>query len=264
VFLADPGAVEDVHLAYLDAGAEILITASYQMSFEGLARAGLDREEAASALRRTVDVARRASDRRGGRALVAASLGPHGATRADGSEYRGAAGLPAEGLAVFHRDRLGVLRGAGADLLAFETLPTLEEARAVRQVLDEAPDLRAWVSFSCADARRLRDGAPVSDAARLFDDCPAVVAVGVNCTDPLHVAGLVESIRLGTRKPVVVYPNSGERWDPARRRWVGRFDEDRFCELAADWAAAGVWAIGGCCRVGPSAIRRISTLFASR
>jgi homocysteine S-methyltransferase len=258
VFLEDPQAVEDVHLAYLDAGAELLITASYQMSFAGLARAGLDRSAAEQALRRTVATARRASERHSGRALVAASIGPYGAALADGSEYRGGYGLSVDELVEFHRGRFDVLRDAGADLLAIETLPSLDECRAMCRLLEPHPDARAWVSFCCRDEVRLADGHPLAEAARLLDGCPAVVAVGVNCTDPAQVSGLMDAIRQGSGKPIVVYPNSGERWDGAGRRWIGAFDEDRFCRLALEWSARGAWAIGGCCRIGPSTIRRLS------
>ena len=71
VFLEHPEAVEQLHLAYLNSGADILITASYQLSFEGLARAGLNHDAAAAAMRRTVDLARRARKHHGGPARIA-------------------------------------------------------------------------------------------------------------------------------------------------------------------------------------------------
>lgn len=258
VFLNNPAAVEQVHARYLHAGAEILISASYQMAFDNLARAGLDREQAARTMRATVDTARDACRRTGRKALVAASVGPYGATLCDGSEYRGDYGIDESDLFEFHRERLEVLATSGADLLAVETVPSILEARALARLLALPGDLSAWVSFSCRDGSRLRDGSPLAEAARLFDGLPRLRAVGINCTDPEPVAELIELLRAATSKPVVVYPNSGERWDARTRAWTGRFDADAFCDLAAGWAGQGVWALGGCCRVDPDLIARIA------
>jgi homocysteine S-methyltransferase len=57
-----------------------------------------------------------------------------------------------------------------------------------------------------------------------------------------------------------VYPNSGERWDAARRTWVG---ESRFSpRLAAQWVSAGARVVGGCCRVRPADIAELSAALA--
>jgi len=261
VFLEHPDAVERVHAAFLSAGAEILISASYQMSFEGLARVGLGREQAEAVLVETVDAARRAVDRRGNGAWIAASIGPYGATLFDGSEYRGDYGLDVEQLIEFHRPRFEVLREAGADFLACETIPSLVEARALLHLLHEheAEGTRAWFSFSCRDAIHIADGEPLARAAELLGGSAAVLAVGVNCTAPEHVSGLMDEIQSACDKPVVVYPNSGEIWNPAAREWSGGEAGDSFVQLAAEWARKGAWAIGGCCRVFPEAVRRLTT-----
>ena len=95
----DPAAIEDVHLAYYRAGAQVAVTASYQATVEGFAAAGIGRSGALALVRRSVELARRARERfRAERAgagaddrplLVAGSVGPYGAMLADGSEYRG-------------------------------------------------------------------------------------------------------------------------------------------------------------------------------
>jgi homocysteine S-methyltransferase len=258
VFLERPEAVEKLHRDYLAAGADILITASYQMSFEGLAREGLEHASAADAMRRTVAVARSAASVAGRSPIVAASVGPYGATLADGSEYRGAYGLGRRELAAFHKERLEVLTASGADMLAIETIPSADEALALRDLLDERDGIDAWISFSCRDGSRIRDGAAVSRLAEMLDPCRRVTAVGVNCTAPEHVSDLIDAIREGTRKRIIVYPNSGERWDPAGRRWSGEADPEGFLDSATEWARKGVWAIGGCCRVGPEMIRELA------
>ena len=261
VFLDSPHAVEELHGAYLDAGADVLVTASYQMSFDGLAREGLDAAAVEAALCGTVETARRAARRRARPTLVAASVGPYGAVLADGSEYRGDYDLGIEELAAFHRRRLEVLRRSGADLLAIETIPSLEETRALCALLSEHDGIDAWISFSCRDGAHIADGHRIRQASALLEACPAVRAVGVNCTAPEFVADLMDAIREGSGKPIIVYPNSGETWDAVRRRWSGNSAEERFVELAREWARKGAWAIGGCCRVGPRVIRELSRVF---
>lgn len=258
VFLDRPEAVERLHRDYLAAGADILITASYQMSFDGLAREGLDHAAAAHVMRQTVAVARGAASAERRSPIVAASVGPYGATLADGSEYRGRYGLGLRQLAAFHRERLEVLTASGADMLAIETIPSADEACALRDLLEERDGIEAWFSFSCRDGARIREGEPVRRLAAMLDSCRRVTAVGVNCTAPEHVSDLIDAIREGTRKRIIVYPNSGERWDSTGRRWSGDVARGRFVELAAAWARKGVWAIGGCCRVGPETIRELA------
>jgi len=260
VYLERPEAVERLHRDYVEAGAEVLISASYQMSFAGLEREGWSHADAARALCGSVSLARAAARDANRPILVAASVGAYGATRADGSEYRGDYGLDVDALVAFHRERLELLATSGADLLAVETIPSYDEARAIHTLLTESDGPEAWVSFSCRDGKRIADGTPLARAARLLDSCKRVLAIGVNCTDPRHVSGLIDAIREGSDKRVVVYPNSGERWDATTRSWQGDSGGGPFLDLAAEWATKDVWAIGGCCRIGPETIRELAKL----
>jgi homocysteine S-methyltransferase len=227
-----PGEIVAAHRAFAEAGAQVAITASYQAS-----------PDASMLLRRSVALAREAQD-----GWVAASVGPYGAVRADGSEYRGDYGLTVAELRAFHRPRLGVLADAGADVLAVETIPCLAEVEALLAELDQLA-VPAWLSLTCA-GRKTRAGEPAADAFAMAGDCPAVFAVGVNCVSPADAQPLVELAVNASRKPAVVYPNSGETWQG--RRWAGdaAFDPD----AAPSWVAAGARLVGGCCRVSPQDI----------
>ncbi len=254
-----PDEIVDAHLAFYRAGAQVATTASYQATFEGFAARGLDHEAAADLLRRSVELAERARSIALDEGVpeplfVAASIGPYGAMLADGSEYRGRYGRTVEELADFHRDRFRVLAATGADVLAVETIPEIEEARAVAVLLGELPGTAAWISFSCGDGGHLRGGAPIEEAVLAISDAPGVVATGINCTAPEHVEELIARIRSVSSLPIAVYPNSGEGWDATARRWTGtsagRVDGD----AAVRWRAAGALLIGGCCRVSPSQV----------
>ncbi|WP_067963247.1 homocysteine S-methyltransferase [Nocardiopsis trehalosi] len=249
----DPAAVRRAHRDFFAAGADVAVSASYQAGIPALLERGLTRAEAHDLLRRSVRLAAEARDANGG-GLVAASVGPYGAARADGSEYTGAYDLDEDGLTAWHRERWHVLADSGADLLACETLPSAAEARALARLLAETPHVRAWVSFTCRDGVHISDGTPLADCAALFAGSAQVVAVGVNCTPPHLVPDLLA--RLGG-VPGVAYPNSGETWDPRTRTWTGTRDPVAFGDAAAAWHRAGAVVVGGCCRTTPEHVRRV-------
>ncbi|ALV32638.1 homocysteine S-methyltransferase [Streptomyces sp. CdTB01] len=254
-----PEAITEAHLAYFEAGADVAITASYQATFEGFAKRGISRERAAELLALSVESAREAARRAAAKGVtrplwVAASVGPYGAMLADGSEYRGRYGLSADELADFHRPRVEVLAAARPDVLALETVPDADEARALLRVVREL-GVPAWLSYT-VDGDRTRAGQPLEEAFALAADVDEVIAVGVNCCAPQDVDGAVRAAARVTGKPVVVYPNSGEAWDAGARAWDGRSSFTP--EEVTGWRASGARLIGGCCRVGPEAIAGIA------
>jgi homocysteine S-methyltransferase len=276
----DPDAVVDVHRAYLAAGAHVVTTASYQATFEGFARAGVNLDEARRLMQLSVELARRAQaespppdDARP--TWVAASAGPYGAMLADGSEYTGAytrvfwtgragGGLTVRDLRSFHRPRLEALAEAGPDVLACETIPCLAEAEALVAELD-ALGHPGWLSLTTVttpdgDVRTRRDE-PAAEAFAMARDSDAVVAVGVNCIDPRGAAAAVRVAAEASGKPVVVYPNSGELWDAEARAWYG--EPVDVAGQAGAWAAAGARLVGGCCRIGPDAVGAIAQQLAT-
>jgi homocysteine S-methyltransferase len=252
-----PEEIAAVHRAYYESGAQVATTASYQASVGGFAGAGMDRAEAARLIRRSVHLAREVRDElaRDGRSrLVAASVGPYGAVLADGSEYRGRYGLSSSELRAFHLPRLELLASAEPDLLAVETIPDVQEAEVLADLLDDV-GLPAWVSFS-AWGLRTRAGQPLAEAFAVAASAEPVVAVGVNCCAPSDV---LEAVRLAvevTGRPAVAYPNSGEAWQASTRRWAGGTSYD--VGLAKDWVEAGARYVGGCCRVGPRDIAALA------
>ena len=263
--LEAPNAVVEIHLDYLRAGADVITSATYQATFEGLARRGLRLEEARSVMGSGVELALRARDtfwatpaNRVGRArpLVAASVGSYGAYLADGSEYRGDYGLSIRDLMDFHRARLALLARSGADVLAIETVPCRAEAVAVSRLLEDLPAAGAWIAFCCRDAGHAASGEPLSYCVSAVDDKRGVLAVGVNCTAPMFVEPLLRAAAAATSKPLVAYPNAGEAWDPATRSWAGGGSPDPLGD-AAMWVAAGARLVGGCCRTTPDDIRRL-------
>ena len=257
----DPTAIRDVHTTYFLAGATVGISASYQASRSGFVRAGLTADDADHLLTLSVQLVREARAVAAGAGahhtmLVAASVGPYGATLHDGSEYRGRYGVDFEDLLEFHRERLAVLVAARPDLLAIETIPDLDESRAILEAL-RGIDVPAWMSFSCADSATTCAGQPIEEAAALVAGA-GLAAIGVNCTKPEHVGGLVERIRATAPDlPVVVYPNAGRVWDGAASVWLGDGSDELPEAAVASWFDSGVSLVGGCCGLGPQAIESV-------
>lgn len=259
--LGSPALVEDVHAAYLAAGSDCITTGSYQVSFEGFEEAGLSAADAIRALKASISIAdaarRRFMETSRRRVFIAASLGPYGAILHNGAEYHGSYGVPAEELATFHRSRLEHLEDGPIDLVACETVPSLQEASAMLRALASFPHLRAWLAFTCVDGRHTASGDEIAACARVVSQSPQVVAIGVNCTAPAHVGALIECLKGATHTPIVVYPNSGQYWDAEGRAWTGRSSIGDYGALAADWHRRGATWLGGCCGTTPADIAQV-------
>jgi len=258
---ASPGVIRQVHLDYLRAGADCISTVSYQVSALGYAELGRPREDAARALRLSVEIAEAAREEYAQESarpvMIAASLGPYGAALHNGAEFHGRYAIGFAELVEFHAGRLAAIAETGADVAALETIPSLEEARAIVKALARFPRLRAWLSFTCKDETHVAHGEQLAGCAAAAGAPAQVVAVGVNCTQPALIETLVGEAKAATSKPVIVYPNSGETWDAEGRRWCGVADVAAYGALAQEWFAAGAQAVGGCCRTTPEHIRAV-------
>jgi len=247
--------IRAAHKSFVDAGAQILITSSYQITYPGCAAHGWGHEEVTEVLKASTELARFDGVK------VAASVGPYGAYLADGSEYRGNYGLSVTELKGFHRERLQVLISTNPDYLAIETIPEINEARAILELLEEFDSvIPFWISFSCKSERELSSGELFSDAAELVSSNPHALSVGINCTKPALIASLMESVKSPTT--FVIYPNSGREWDAVAKRWIGD-QATAFTPAQLDqWRSLGAIIIGGCCGVGPADIGQMKELIA--
>jgi homocysteine S-methyltransferase len=189
---------------------------------------------------------------------VAGSCGPYAAALADGSEYRGyEPDVTVSRLVTFHQERARILLDAGADLLAFETIPSRREATAVREVLDALRPATAWVSFRTPDGRHTPEGDDLADAARELQGVPGLF-LGVNCSPPEVAEPALRRIAGINGAPLVVYPNIGDRWDPVKHRWSPDPGRTLGPGTIAAWLAAGASLVGGCCGTTPRHIRDVA------
>ena len=259
----EPDKVAAVHRAYIRAGAQCIATCSYQVSRRGYAECGYPPERADAALLKSVSIARAAAaEFPSRRILIAGSLGPCGAALHNGAEYHGNYDCSHADLVRFHCERIETFAEAtgfqAPDLLAFETIPSLDEAQAIAEALAPWPGLSVWISFSCRDAAHVSHGEPLTECAAFAASLPQTVAAGVNCVPPSWIPQLIAQLRPASEKPILVYPNSGEGWDAEHRCWTGTTDPGQFGAEAAGWFAAGAAIAGGCCRTRPAHIRAVA------
>ena len=175
----------------------------------------------------------------------------------DGSEYVGHYGVDDAQLEAFHRPRLEALIEAGADVLAFETIPSLQEAKVLFRLLEEFPEQSAWLAFSLRDATHISEGTPLSECIEALGDHPQLAAIGANCFPASIATEFITTLKQLTDVPIIVYPNSGEQYDPVSKTWSGEAVCTAFEDIAPEWYAAGARLIGGCCRTTPEQIERI-------
>lgn len=257
VLRENPALIESAHVDFFAAGAQVATAASYQVTFDVLG------EEAEKLLRRSVAVAREAVrvavDKRTahGDLLVAASIGPYGAGPGKGTDYDGAYDLRRGELQRWHARRIAILADTDADFLLAETIPNVEEAAALLELLEEQPKPFA-LSITGAIAA---DPEKLSRVIELANQSPRLGALGVNCVDPSRACAVVKQLRSGTDKPLLACPNSGENWDHGACDWrpapVGAM---KLTDAAVELQAAGVSLLGGCCRVGPAEIRQLRSV----
>jgi len=241
----DLGVSDDEAIALLKRSVELLVTARDEFW------AGLSEEEQEKRCR----------------PLAAVSIGPYGAFLADGSEYKGGYAIGEAELAAWHKERLDVI-GRGGDILAMETVPCLDEVRALLSLLrDHFPEVPAWLSVTIKDEAHLCSGESLEEMAKIIqeDGPPNLVAVGVNCSAPQHISGAMERLKLAGL-PLLTYPNSGEVWENCTHSWkaASGTSDDKFAEMCEEWLHGGVQLLGGCCRTSPETIRRVRVAVGQR
>jgi len=256
----DPDAIIQAHLDYLESGSQCITTSSYQASIPGLISVGYSRDNAEKLIMKSVQLAETAVKKAMDsgivdfKPIIAASVGPYGAYLADGSEYRGNYGVSDEILRDFHFERIRILDRTNADVLACETIPSFQEARILSDILFHV-NKPVWISFSCKNEQLINDGSKINKCVSIFKNHPKVFAIGVNCTDPKYISGIIKCIKAAeVDKKIIVYPNSGEAYNAKSKTWMGLSEPKSFAEMTKEWLKFGADIIGGCCRIGPEHI----------
>lgn len=265
VLIEQPDLIRQVHYDYFKAGADCATTASYQASPLGFAKKGISLDESIKLIKKSVELAQQAKEQyltqigKNKPLFIAGSVGPYGAYLADGSEYTGNYQLSEEKFIEFHQIRIQALIDAKADILACETLPNFAEIKALVKVLKQYPSMTAWFSFTLKDANHLSDGTPLKEVIDYLNNVDQVVSVGINCIALEEVTAALTVLQNLTRKPLIVYPNSGEQYDPTTKQWHKNHQHNcTFKNQLPTWLKLGAKLIGGCCQTTPKDIAEIA------
>lgn len=267
VLIEQPELISQVHYEYFKAGADCAITASYQATPLGFAKKGIDLKQSIALIKTSVKLAKQAKQRYLNELadnkplLIAGSVGPYGAYLADGSEYTGDYQLTEQQFIQFHLDRIKALIEAKVDILACETLPSFPEIQVLTKLIAQFPTITCWFSLTLKDENHLSDGTPISKVINYLNNVDQIVSVGINCIALEKVTPALAVMSKLTTKPIIVYPNSGEQYDPTTKQW--HKNHQHCCTFANQidiWTKLGAKLIGGCCQTTPKDIVEITAL----
>ena len=267
VLIEQPELIQQVHYDYFVAGADCAITASYQATPMGFAPKGIELEESIKLIKTSVKLAQQAKMqylndiKQDKTLLIAGSVGPYGAYLANGSEYTGDYQLSESEFIAFHKDRVAALIDAGVDILACETMPSFLEIKALAKLIQQFPMVNCWFSLTLKDQKHISDGTPLTEVIEYLNSIEQIVSVGINCIALEKVTPALEVLSKLTSKPLIVYPNSGEQYDPTTKQWHKNHDHNcTFANQLDVWINLGAKLIGGCCQTTPDDIVEIYQL----
>jgi len=244
-----PEEITKLHRAYVEAGAEIILTCTFGGTLPRLARDGLD-AHADEINRRAARLARQVA---GDRAFVAGDIGPTGHLMAPLGT------LSFEEAVGIFQQQAAALAEAGVDLFQIETMSDLGELRAaVEGAHRAAPDLPIFATMSFDSGGRTMMGVRPEDAAGLLKSLE-VTAMGANCgREAEETAAAVHTMHtVAPAVPVIIKPNAGlPRMENGRP--VYDMAPETLAAFARQWAAEGFKVIGGCCGTTPGHIRAIA------
>ena len=284
LLVSSPTTLDKVQGDFASAGADVLLTATYQASFEGFQRTkinhypgGIGKEDVEKYMLSSVHIARNAFRDKSG--LVALSLGAYGATTIPSTEYSGEYGTMTQpALQRFHRERLSVFLNHAEwqqiDLVAFETLPRLDEVKAVRRVMQDLLEEKPyWVSCVFPNSNDdLPDGSTIKEVVcAMLQGSKIPFAVGINCTKLSKIPRLVRQFEdaideLGCSFPrLVLYPDgaASQVYNTSTQIWEtdnhtanddGSSWDSELYDIIRDVQIRGRWKgliVGGCCKTAP-------------
>lgn len=245
-----PESVLEIHLAYLEAGAELIETATF-----GASRPRLDRDRAGDSVEAinstAVKLAREAREIAGVDCLVAGAIGPLAGV-IDLDEPNGPSAI-----ATAHAEQAEILAGRGADLLFLETFFRFDELALAVKAVREVSDLPLVGLLTFATERpphRYREQAEVIDELAELD----MLAVGVNCAPgPMGALEILRNTRQ-TKLPLAALPNAGVLTRRDGRVYMPPATPEYLARFAKLSVGVGAALVGGCCGTGAEHIRAIA------
>ena len=257
ILIDNPKVIEDIHVEYINSGVDYISTSSYQLSVKTLKAEGYNISEIENIFKKSVSVAKKALLRTKKKNIkILGSFGPFATYLADGSEYTGVYNTKDETIKEFHLENLKIINKLDIDILLYETIPCLREISILNNLL-KLSEKEVWISMTCNNAMKLRDNSSLKKACRILSQSKKISTIGLNCFDPSMTKIAIEKLRLYSNKKVLVYPNSGEKYNCENKTWLGK---NKFNDQSiSNWIEESPDIIGGCCRIGKEEIKQFKT-----
>ncbi len=258
--LTDPDIVRQVHRAYLNAGAEIIIANTYSCNYHVMASAGLS-HEFESANRESLRLAREARaaqhERQDRPVWVAGSMSTTTLSSGLDRSVIEEAGAPGDG----YRIQARIIAEAGVDLIMLEMMRDVTETRLCLEAAIET-GLPVWLGFSAergphGNLQLYGSQTPFADGlARVLDGAGTPQAIGVMHSELELIPDALQAIRELWSGPVYAYPHHGV-FELPNWRYDNTLSPQAFASAAMDWVGIGARAVGGCCGIRPAHIQEL-------
>ena len=252
----NPKLIKDIHIGYLNAGSDYISTSTYQVSSMVLKELGYNNNEIYNIFKQSVDVAKDAikESKSKKNIKIVGSFGPFAAYLPDASEFVGLYKTSDEEIREYHIENIEVIEKIDLDIVLFETIPCLRELKILLKLIANLKK-EIWLSFTCNEHLEFRDKSSIDDGIKLASKINKITTIGLNCFSPVIVKKGIKKLRSLSNKNVLIYPNSGEIYDPYEKEWNGKnLYNDK---LIKEWLSLQPDIIGGCCRVGFENIKKM-------
>ena len=254
-----PQLVKEIHLEYINAGADLITTNTYSTIPSYLSKKNVE-NRMPELIGLAGKLAREAADDSEKEIIVAGSLPPLE------ESYRPDLVIDAEEAIPIYEVLIKELTPF-VDIFICETMSSIKEMQHVMEALNNLDNKKpVWISWTLKEDKknRLRSGESIEEA---FNASATVKpeAYLFNCTDPYAISEGIKVLKQLTQKPIGGYPNvfnvpDGWTLDNDIQVSVRDLSIEKFLEFAEEWRKLGASIIGGCCGIGPRFIKAISDL----
>ncbi|MCD8849674.1 homocysteine S-methyltransferase [Staphylococcus arlettae] len=253
----DPAKIQQAHADFTQAGADILLTSTYQASYATFSAIGLS-DAAIDAL--IADAVYQVKQATTEQQVIVGSLGPYGAYLSDGSEYTGTYNISRSDYVDFHRQRIDSLIAQDVHDFVFETIPSFAEIQAIVTAIIPLYNQKQtfWLSVTVDDAGNLSDGTAFETLRDYLQDYDPILPIfGINCSTVTGINNTIARGLLSLPQTIALYPNGGAHYDAESKTWSSDSNEQAILDCVTSWAQQNVAIIGGCCQTTPQTIERI-------
>tara|TARA_X000000368_G_scaffold244262_1_gene193064 strand:+ start:5360 stop:6244 length:885 start_codon:yes stop_codon:yes gene_type:complete len=254
--ISDPDIIKNIHKDYINAGADYISTSTYQVSYDRLQNMGYKSSEIKKVFQKSVDLVKEAikESRSKKEIKIVGSFGPFASYDPNASEYVGKYNSSDDEIKNFHLNNINIIEETDLDIILYETIPCLREIKILSKILSQT-NKEIWISITCNENIEFRDGSSFKEACKIISQIEQITTMGINCFSPLLVEKALKELKKYSNKKTLVYPNSGEKYNPKDKYWSGKNEFNNL--MIKNWLSLSPDIIGGCCRVGYNNIKKM-------